>query len=175
MKYWSFNEEYGQGFVYLRIIGHFLPADKTKLEVQTIISQFDYGYTIGWNAKSKYLDKVQITQNKAARVAFNYSYRTTINTMYSDLGWLEVHDWVLASLLFSLWKILKIKINKNRVQFSFLQYKKNVLLWICHKTYSWRTLFFFKPTSLNSPLPTELWMNGDSLPLSHKNWTEVCF
>lgn len=51
------------------------------------------------SAGSKNIRKLQIAQNKVARVALNCSLRTNISKMHEDLSWLLVENRLKLSIL----------------------------------------------------------------------------
>lgn len=81
-----------------------------------------------------------------------------MNIVHIKLGWLKVHhDRALASLLFSMWKI--VKINQSPM-FLFLQLNTNVDSDGCATRQAAEGCFLFhrakKTISSNASLPTEL-------------------
>ena len=50
------------------------------------------------SAARKGLVKLQLVQNRAARLALHYNQRDNINTMHASLSWLIVQERLTASL-----------------------------------------------------------------------------
>jgi hypothetical protein len=66
-----------------------------------LCSHLYYCPVIGSSAGEKDLAKLQLAQNRAARLALNCTYRTKINNMHASLSWLRVDERLTASdLLF---------------------------------------------------------------------------
>ncbi len=72
----------------------------------SFFSQLDYCQIIWANASKKDLRKLQLVQNKAARLILRCPYRTNINRMHFDLKWLKVEDRMIAAILLSTWKVV---------------------------------------------------------------------
>jgi hypothetical protein len=51
-------------------------------------------------AAKKYLVKLQLAQNRAARLALHCNQRANINTMHASLSWLRVEERLTASPIF---------------------------------------------------------------------------
>ena len=74
-----------------------------------VLSQMEYCNIIWSNACRTHLAKLQVVQNKAARLILQCSQYTSITHMHSSLHWLKVEDKLMASLLTSTWAILNNK------------------------------------------------------------------
>ena len=64
-----------------------------------VLSQLDYCPSIWSKAAKKDLNKLQIAQNKAARLALHCSIRTNVQAMHKKLSWLTVKSRLKTSLL----------------------------------------------------------------------------
>ena len=64
-----------------------------------VLSQLDYCPSIWSSAAKKDLSKLQIAQNKAARLALHCSIRTNVQSMHKKLSWLTVERRLKSSLL----------------------------------------------------------------------------
>ena len=95
----------------VRISCQFLTTDQAKFVTRTlVISLIDHCLNIWATAKNKDLNKLQLMQNKASCVVLiKCSFRTSVNTMHSNLDWLKFSDRTTASLIFSTWKMLHQK------------------------------------------------------------------
>jgi hypothetical protein len=75
----------------------FFTQKSTVLVVQALVlSHLDYYLVIWSSAAKKDLAKLQLAQNRAARLALNCTYRTN-NNMHACLSWLRVDEWLTAS------------------------------------------------------------------------------
>ena len=63
------------------------------------LSYLDYSPVIWSSSAKKYLVKLQLAQNRAARLALHCNQRANINTMHSSLYCLKVEERLTASLL----------------------------------------------------------------------------
>lgn len=64
-----------------------------------LLSNLDYCPIIWSNANADLIDKLQKTQNRAARIILNRDYRANVKQMHIDLKWLFVKDRLRYSLL----------------------------------------------------------------------------
>ena len=64
-----------------------------------VVSYLDYCPVIWSSAAKKDLVKLQLAQNRAARLALHCNQRANINTMHASLSWLRVEERLTASLL----------------------------------------------------------------------------
>ena len=64
-----------------------------------VLSNLDY-CSIVWSTTSlSNIRKLQLVQNKAARVALSCGWRTNVIKMHKSLGWLDVKTWFLSLLM----------------------------------------------------------------------------
>ena len=71
-----------------------------------VLSHLEYCPVI-WSSATKFdLKKLQVAQNKAARLALGCSYRTSISLMHEQLAWLTVERKLSVSLLMLLRNII---------------------------------------------------------------------
>ena len=100
-----------------------LPTFLIKQLVQAlVISQIDYCSMIWSNTTESNLNRLQVAQNKAARLVLQCSYRTSVSTMNNELAWLSVKGRLHYSLLCFTKNIITSKapeiIYKNLLLFS---------------------------------------------------------
>ena len=78
----------------------FLRPHSTKQVLQALVlSNLDYCPVVLSSAAKKYLVKLHLDQNRAARYALHCNQRADINTMHVSLSWLRVEERLTASLL----------------------------------------------------------------------------
>ena len=65
---------------------------KQMLHQALVLSHFDYCLVIWSSAAKKDLAKLQLAQNRAARLVLNCTHRTNINNMQASLSWLRVDE-----------------------------------------------------------------------------------
>lgn len=100
----------GKSLAVVRRCRKYLTANTAKIVLNSIVlSYLDYCQIVWARATQKDLNKLQLVQNKAARLALQCPYNNGINNMQSCLQWLKVEDRVNAALLFSIWKTLQFK------------------------------------------------------------------
>ena len=69
----------GRGVSLVKIIVKYLPMDVSRQVLDALVlSQLDYCLVVWSKAAEKDLNKLQVTQNKAARCALQCSYRTRV-------------------------------------------------------------------------------------------------
>ncbi len=112
----------GRVVAVVRRCRQYFTFDIMKIILDTLFfSQLDYCQIIWANASKKDLRKLQLVQNKAARLILQCPYRTNINRMHFDLKWLKVEDRMIAAVLLSTWKVLHFKTpldQYNKLQFN---------------------------------------------------------
>ena len=90
----------GRGMGAIKHCRKYLPKYLTKQVVQALVlSYLDYCAVIWSNTSETNLNRLQVAQNKAARLVLQCPYRTRISTMYNDLVWLNVRKRLNYSLL----------------------------------------------------------------------------
>lgn len=90
----------GKILAVIRRCSIFFTQTVLKLVVQSLIlSHLDYCAAVWSNATKKHLMKLQIIQNKAARLVLRCPYRTNLNTIHNKLEWLTVEDRWKSSLV----------------------------------------------------------------------------
>lgn len=68
-----------------------IPQWLTKQLVQSVVlSYLDYASVVWSNTNENNLLKLQVAQNKAARIVLNCPYRTNVLSMHNNLAWLTV-------------------------------------------------------------------------------------
>ena len=84
-------EKMGRGMAVVRHCKKFMPSYLIKQLIQALVlSYLDYCAVIWSNTTQSNLYKLQVAQNKAARIALNCSYRTSSTLMHNKLIWLDV-------------------------------------------------------------------------------------
>lgn len=90
----------GRGIAMSRRCIPYCPPSVMKKVVQALVlSHLEYCCVIWSNAAQGHLKKLQIAQNRAARVALGCSFRTNVNKMHTTLFWLKVEDKFKMKLL----------------------------------------------------------------------------
>ena len=78
----------------------FMSLRLIKLVLQSLVlSVLDYCPVVWSSTSEENIKKLQIVQNRAARIALHCGYRTNIIDMHNFLGWLSVKKRLLYSLL----------------------------------------------------------------------------
>lgn len=89
----------GRGISVVKRCAHLLPLNTIKQVIQALIlSNLDYCPVVWSNVTTNKLKKLQMVQNKAARIALR-EYRTNVAAMHNCLTWLLVKNRLLYSLL----------------------------------------------------------------------------
>lgn len=90
----------GRGISIMRRHANFLTSNIRNYVMKALILTYlDYCPAVWSNATGEYMNRLQLIQNRAARVALRCSYRRNIILMHKDLNWLLVEDRLLYSLL----------------------------------------------------------------------------
>ena len=63
------------------------------------MSHLDYCSVVWSGATKRDSGKLQLAQNRAARLALGYTKRANINNMHVNLSWLKVEERLITSLL----------------------------------------------------------------------------
>lgn len=84
----------------LRRCAYFLTSSVTKQVIQALVlSQLDY-CSVVWSSASKTdLTKLQLIQNRAARLALRCPFRTSTSARHERLSWLKVEDRLTCTLI----------------------------------------------------------------------------
>lgn len=89
-----------KGIAFSRRCSVYCPPLVMKTVVQSLVlSHLGYCPVIWSSAAQGHLKKLQIVQNRAARVALGCSFRSSVDKMHTCLGWLKVEDKLNISLL----------------------------------------------------------------------------
>lgn len=90
----------GSGISAIRRCSSFLTPKATKQVTQALIlSNLDYCPVVWSNATVDMIRKLQMIQNRAARIVLRCKYRTKVVTMHKSLNWLFVKERLICSLL----------------------------------------------------------------------------
>ena len=105
----------GRSIAVTRKCSKYITSDTMKEVIQALVlSHLEYCPAIWSSAAKKDLKKLQIAQNKAARLALHCSKRTNVLQMHSNLSWLPVENQVYSLLLFFFRNVLiTVKVNRN--------------------------------------------------------------
>ncbi|XDV11531.1 hypothetical protein PO909_000447 [Leuciscus waleckii] len=89
-----------KGIALSRRCSVYCPPLVMKTVVQSLVlSHLGYCPVIWSSATQGHLKKLQIVQNRAARVALGCSFRSSVDKMHTCLGWIKVEDKLNISLL----------------------------------------------------------------------------
>ena len=101
----------GRGLAVIKRCAKLLPQEYIPQIVQTLVlTHLDYCPVVWSSASNKDLDKLQLVQNRAARLALKCTKRANIIKMHITLGWSLVKDRMVVSLLCFMRNILLSKI-----------------------------------------------------------------
>ena len=90
----------GRSLSVIKRCAKYIPQQCIPQIVQTLaLTHLDYCPMVWSNAAKKDLLKLQLVQNRAARIALSCPKRTNTNKMHSTLGWPSVEDRLHISLL----------------------------------------------------------------------------
>lgn len=91
----------GRGLAVIMRCAKFQPHQCISHVLQTLVlTHLDYCPVVWSSASNKDLGKLQLVQNRAARLTLNCNRRTNIIRMHRTLGWSLVKDRMVISLLF---------------------------------------------------------------------------
>ena len=100
------TKKMGRGLALIRRSAEYLTSASVVQVIQALVlSHLDYCPAVWSSASKKELRKLQIGQNKAARVALKCKYRSSIVLMHRKLSWLMVEQRLLLSLILFFRKI----------------------------------------------------------------------
>ena len=80
------------------------PHSKKQVLQAIVLCYLDYCPVVWSSASRKDLVRLQLAQNRAARLALHCNQRADINTMHASLSWLRVEEWLTASETLMNWK-----------------------------------------------------------------------
>ena len=97
----------GRGIAVSRKCSAYVPSSVMSEVVRSLVlSHLDYCPVIWSNAAEKHMKKLQIAQNRAARLVLNCSFRTNVCEMHKQLSWLTVEVKLKYSLLMFMHKAM---------------------------------------------------------------------
>lgn len=86
----------GRAVTIIKRYAKFLTSKTIKVISQALIlSNLDYCSTVWSNATAEKIRKLQIIQNRAARMVLGCDYYTSLKFMHEKLNWLSVYDRLL--------------------------------------------------------------------------------
>ena len=95
----NITKKMGGGLSMIRRCAEFLtPTSVVQVIQALVISHLDYCPVVWSNAAKRDLHKLQIAQNKAARLALKCNIRSNIRLIHQNLSWLLVEQRLTASL-----------------------------------------------------------------------------
>ena len=81
----------GRGTAISRKCSAYVPSSVMSDVVRSLVlSHLEYCPVIWSSAAQKHIKKLQIAQNRAARLVLNCSFRTNVDKMHKQLSWLTV-------------------------------------------------------------------------------------
>ena len=84
----------------IRRCRYFMTDHSINIVIKSLVlSHLDYCSVVWSCATTKDLQKLQLAQNKAARLALHCSPRTSVDSMHDALLWLKVKDRLMCNLL----------------------------------------------------------------------------
>ena len=90
----------GRSLSIIKCYSTFLTALSTRQIPQALVlSHLDYCSVMRSGATKRYLGKLQLAQNRAARLALGCTQRANINNIHVNLSWLKVEERLTSSLL----------------------------------------------------------------------------
>jgi hypothetical protein len=90
----------GRSMSIIRLCSTFLTALSTRQVLQALVlSHLDYCSVVWSGGTKKDLGKLQLVQDRAARLALGCTQRANINNMLVNLSWLKVEERLTSSLL----------------------------------------------------------------------------
>ena len=97
----------GKGIAMARkCVAYTSPPILNQVVQSLILSHLDYCPVIWSSASKKELNKLQLVQNRAARLVLQCSNRTNVSLMHKRLSWLPVEHRLFVSLLYFFRKVL---------------------------------------------------------------------
>jgi hypothetical protein len=90
----------GRALSVIKRCSAFVTSHSKKQVLQALVlSYLDYCPVVWLSAARKDLVKLQLAQNRVARLALHCNQRADINTMHGSLSWLRVEERLTASFL----------------------------------------------------------------------------
>lgn len=90
----------GRGLVVIRRCADYLTETSVRQVIQALVlAHLDYCAAVWSGAAKKDIAKLQIAQNKAARLALKCRNRTNVIKMHESLSWSMVEQRLMASLI----------------------------------------------------------------------------
>lgn len=84
-------QKMGRSMAIIRHCRKFIPCWTIKQLVQSLVlSHLDYASVVWSNTSENNLHRLQVAQNKAARIVLGCPYRTSVIAMHDSLAWLTV-------------------------------------------------------------------------------------
>ena len=102
----------GRGIACIKRCSSFLtPSSRVLVTQALVLSHLDYCSTIWSGADQKHLSKLQIAQNKAARLALHcpLGVRQSTERLHASLSWLRVEERLACNLVSFFWNICHSK------------------------------------------------------------------
>lgn len=97
----------GRGIAMSRKCSVYCPTATLKNVVQSLVLSHLYYCSVVWSsAAQKHLRKLQIAQNRAARVVLHCSFRASVHEMHIKLSWLTVEAKVKYNLFLLMHKVM---------------------------------------------------------------------
>ena len=88
------------GIYAIRRSAHLLTNTTIRLVIQSLVlSNLDYCPVIWSSASKQELSKLQLAQNRAARLALHCSVRSSVDAMHARLSWMRVDERLACSLI----------------------------------------------------------------------------
>ena len=93
----------------LKCLGKNIPTKSKKLLANgLIVGKLNFLITLYGGSQKKYLDKLQIILNNAARFVLSANKRTKSSKLMQEMNWLNIREMIEYFTLVATWKILKM-------------------------------------------------------------------
>lgn len=92
-----------------RCAKHFTPQIVKQVLHALFFSHLDYCSVVWSNTSSLNIKKLQVIQNKAARVALSCGFRSNVDKMHESLLWFKVKNRLVYSLMVFLYNVITNK------------------------------------------------------------------
>lgn len=100
----------GKGIAIIKTCLPYLTSTTLRQVIQSFtLSHLQYSSVIWSSAAKKELNKLQLVQNRATRLALNCPSRTNVELLHKSLSWLVVEKKLKLSILMFFWNISKCK------------------------------------------------------------------
>ena len=155
----------GRNLSVIKRCAKYIPQQCIPQIVQTLaLTHLDYCPMVWSSAAKKDLLKLQLVQNRAARIALSCPKRTNIKTMHSTLGWPSVEDRLHISLLSFVKGIILSRV--PAVLYGHLDFSSDVHTYNTrHSSQGLFTLPISKSNSMQHTVMYRAMYNLHSLPL----------